>query len=63
MARKPIYKWNPLYTKTTVRVALQNVFLSSSFTGELGPDHKKLIGEILAECDKKAIEQRELRNE
>ena len=51
MARKPIYKHNPSYTKTTVRMALQNTLSKTKFGG-LEKGERMFIQEILIECDK-----------
>ncbi len=51
MARKPIYKHNPSYTKTTVRMALQNTVSKTRFNG-LEKEDKLFIQEVLTECDK-----------
>ena len=55
MAKKSIKKWNPKYNKAWVRTSMQNS-LSKSLYGDIGIDGKRLIKEVLAECDKKAIE-------
>ena len=51
MARKPIYKHNPSYTRTTVRMALQNTLATTKFGG-LEKGDKVFIQEILTECHK-----------
>ena len=51
MARKPIYKHNPLYTRTSVRMALQNTLSKTKFGG-LEKEDKVFIQEVLIECEK-----------
>jgi|TARA_R110002020_G_scaffold314978_5_gene530163 hypothetical protein len=55
MARKPVKKWNPKYNKVWVRTAMQNA-LSKSIYGDIGIDGKRLVKEVLAECDRRAVE-------
>ena len=55
MARKPVKKWNPKYNKVWVRTAMQNA-LSKSVYGDIGIEGKRLVKEVLAECDQRAIE-------
>tara|TARA_Y100000592_G_scaffold99891_1_gene177642 strand:+ start:10809 stop:10994 length:186 start_codon:yes stop_codon:yes gene_type:complete len=59
MAKKLVRKWNPTYKKAWVKVALQNA-LSKLEYGELSPSSKKVIGDVLAECDIKAREKEEI---
>ena len=59
MAKKIVRKWNPDYKKAWVRVALQNA-LSSIDYGELSTASKRLISQVLAECDIKAKEKEEM---
>ena len=56
MAAKRKPKWNPQYDKIWVRVALQDVLNKYEMHG-LGADSKKLINDVLAICDKKALER------
>jgi len=55
MARKPVKKWNPKYNKVWVRTAMQNA-LSKSIYGDIGIDGKRLVKEVLAECDQRAVD-------
>ena len=57
MAKKKI--WNPQYTKTWVRTALQNELIKNEPYGLTAESHK-LIKAVLQECDKKALEKQEL---
>jgi len=50
MARKIVKKWNPKYSKTSVRIALQNALAKRCY-GELSKEDKSFIKEILSECD------------
>ena len=51
---KPVKKWNPRYSKTAVRVAIQNAFMDN-------PDISMMLNtnnfmkRILEECDQWAI--------
>tara|TARA_R100000655_G_scaffold107380_1_gene157770 strand:+ start:140 stop:325 length:186 start_codon:yes stop_codon:yes gene_type:complete len=56
MARKQVKKWNPQYSKTSVRTVLQNVLLKRSF-GDLTGEDKNIIKEVLSECDKIALKK------
>tara|TARA_R100000234_G_scaffold54250_1_gene32491 strand:- start:129 stop:341 length:213 start_codon:yes stop_codon:yes gene_type:complete len=56
---KPIPKWNPKYSKISVRVALQNA-LSSAGAGYLSPQDKKIINQVLEECDQKVLDNQNL---
>ena len=51
MHRKPVKKWNPKYTKTSVKMVLQDVLLKRS-CGDLTGEDKTIIKEVLMECDK-----------
>ena len=51
MPRKPVKKWNPKYTKTSVKMVLQDVLLKRS-CGDLTGEDKNIIKEVLMECDK-----------
>jgi|TARA_R100000353_G_scaffold172250_1_gene137253 hypothetical protein len=51
MPRKPVKKWNPKYTKTSVKMVLQDVLLKRS-CGDLTGEDKTIIKEVLMECDK-----------
>tara|TARA_B100001175_G_scaffold272067_1_gene245048 strand:- start:219 stop:410 length:192 start_codon:yes stop_codon:yes gene_type:complete len=50
MARKLVKKWNPNYSKTSVRMALQNAMSKRSY-GDLTKQDKDFIQEVLTECD------------
>jgi hypothetical protein len=50
--------WNPKYNKVWVRTALQDV-LTHDTMYELNISGKKLIKDVLAICDKRALEQEE----
>jgi|TARA_B110000908_G_C10177914_1_gene414161 hypothetical protein len=52
---KPIPKWNPRYSKISVRVALQNALTDG---GAYDPtrEHKRIIDKVLAECDQKVLD-------
>jgi len=54
MPKKPMKKWNPKYNKTWVRVALQNALSKGQF--EAIVDSKRLVKEVLHECDQRAIQ-------
>ena len=56
MARQLIKKWNPKYSKTTVRLAIQDV-LSKRAYGDISREDKSFVTAILAECDKRYIEK------
>ena len=56
MATKRKPKWNPNYKKVWVRIAIQNALTRNSHEG-IGIEGKRLIKEVLEECDKKAKEQ------
>ena len=49
--KKVVKKWNPLYSKTSVRMVLQNT-LSKSNYGDMVVNEKNFIKEVLEECDK-----------
>ncbi len=51
MARKLVKKYNPSYTKTTVKLALQNTVAKNSFGG-LQKEDNTFIMEVLKECEK-----------
>ena len=53
---KPIPKWNPKYSKIAVRVAMQNV-LSNLSGGLLSFEDKKIINQVLSECDQKVLDE------
>ncbi len=55
MPRKPVKKWNPKYNKVWVRTAIQNALMKSQY-GDIGVEGKRFVKEILAECDRRAIE-------
>tara|TARA_R110000744_G_scaffold245194_3_gene361965 strand:+ start:725 stop:931 length:207 start_codon:yes stop_codon:yes gene_type:complete len=46
----PVKKWNPRYSKTAVRVAIQNVFQSNPDIGMI-VTRDLFIKEILLQCD------------
>ena len=50
--------WNPQYNKVWVRIALQNALIKYEPYGLSGNSHK-LITEVLASCDQKALEKEE----
>tara|TARA_R110001583_G_scaffold3293_35_gene21400 strand:- start:521 stop:703 length:183 start_codon:yes stop_codon:yes gene_type:complete len=56
MARERKPKWNPKYNKHWVRAALQDVLIKQEHEG-LGAASRKLINDVLAICDKKALEK------
>jgi len=56
MARKIVKKWNPNYSKTSVRMAIQNAMMKRSY-GDLTKEDKTFIKEILLECDTIALEK------
>ena len=56
MARKLIKKWNPKYSKTTVRLAIQDV-LSKRAYGDISREDKLFVNDLLAECDRRYIEK------
>ena len=58
MARKLVKKWNPNYSKTSVRLAIQNALLKRSY-GDLTPEDKSFVKEILAECDQIVLRKEE----
>ena len=49
--KKVVKKWNPLYSKTSVRMVLQNT-LSKSNYGDMSINEKNFIKEVLEECDR-----------
>jgi hypothetical protein len=52
---KPVKKWNPRYSKTAVRVAIQNAFMENpDLTMMINTD--KFCKTILQECDEWALE-------
>ena len=53
-----VKKWNPLYSKTSVRMVLQNT-LSKSNYGDMSINEKKFIKEVLEECDKIFLSKQE----
>ncbi len=59
---KPIPKWNPRYSKISVRVALQNALTDG---GSYDPtrEHKRIIDQVLAECDQKVIDEKSIIDE
>ncbi len=58
---KPIPKWNPQYSKISVRVALQNALTE----GRCAPtrEHKRIIDQVLAECDQKVLDNQTITDE
>ena len=54
--RKP--KWNPQYSKHSVRTVLQDIFSRNEPYG-ITPSSRKLIKEILTLCDEKVLEKEE----
>jgi len=54
--KKVVKKWNPLYSKTSVRMVLQNT-LSKSNYGDMVVNEKNFIKEVLEECDKIALKK------
>jgi len=54
--KKVVKKWNPLYSKTSVRMVLQNT-LSKSNYGDMVINEKNFIKEVLEECDKIALKK------
>tara|TARA_R110001583_G_scaffold83069_8_gene219740 strand:- start:746 stop:949 length:204 start_codon:yes stop_codon:yes gene_type:complete len=50
---KPMKKWNPKYSKVTVRVAMQNAF--SNLEGFITADAHRFMASVLTECDAKAL--------
>ena len=51
---KPVKKWNPRYSKTAVRVAIQNEFMSNPDMMLL-LNRDKFIKSILVQCDEWAL--------
>ena len=51
MAKKIVKKWNPQYSKTSVRMVLQNTFAKGIYGG-MSVNEKNFIKEVLEECDK-----------
>jgi len=51
---KPMKKWNPRYSKTAVRVALQNAFTDSPEIAMLVNTHM-FTKQILQQCDDWAL--------
>ena len=51
MAKKIVKKWNPKYSKTSVRMVLQNTFAKGIYGG-MSVNEKNFIEEVLEECDK-----------
>tara|TARA_Y100000389_G_C17161094_1_gene364425 strand:+ start:439 stop:627 length:189 start_codon:yes stop_codon:yes gene_type:complete len=62
MARKTIKKWNPDYSKTSVRTVLQNVLSKKSF-GDISGGDKTFIKEVLKELDEIVIRKQNLKEE
>ena len=62
MARKPKKVWNPKYNKVWVRMAMQNA-LSKDLHMGIQVNEKKFIKEVLAECDEKALELEEQKDD
>ncbi len=62
MAVKKLRKWNPKYTKTSVKVAMQNAFMKMEGLGELTSDQVSVINYVLEECDE-IVKTRERRAE
>jgi len=58
MARKIVKKWNPNYSKTSVRMAIQNALQKRGF-GDLTREDKTFVKEILTECDTIALQKEE----
>jgi len=56
---KPIPKWNPKYSKLSVRAALQNALAESSGGGDLSFNDKKIIKQVLTECDQKVLDDQD----
>ncbi len=54
MAVKKIRKWNPKYTKTSVKVALQNAFMEEHGLSNVSEDQNKFITFVLTQCDEVA---------
>jgi len=52
---KPVKKWNPRYSKITVRVAMQNAF--SDMEGFINSDAHRFMNRVLEECDEKALSE------
>ena len=51
---KPVKKWNPRYSKTAVRVALQNTFMDNPELSVYYPP-TKFIKKVLEQCDDWAL--------
>jgi hypothetical protein len=62
MARKIVKKWNPNYSKTSVRLAIQNALLKRCHE-DLTKEDKNFIKEILLECDTIALQKIEVESE
>tara|TARA_R110000851_G_scaffold101085_1_gene217074 strand:+ start:614 stop:820 length:207 start_codon:yes stop_codon:yes gene_type:complete len=52
---KPVKKWNPKYSKTAVRVAIQNAFADDLDVG-MWLSEKKFTKRILEQCDQWAVD-------
>jgi len=52
---KPMKKWNPRYSKTAVRVAVQNTFQDHPDLGMV-VNTDKFIKDILQQCDQWALD-------
>tara|TARA_R110001632_G_scaffold111261_1_gene221962 strand:- start:319 stop:525 length:207 start_codon:yes stop_codon:yes gene_type:complete len=51
---KPVKKWNPRYSKTAVRVAIQNAFMDNPEVGMM-MNQNKFTSTILQSCDDWAL--------
>ena len=50
---KPMKKWNPRYSKTAVRIAIQNALMEHSDTWL---NEKNFMKQILEQCDQWALD-------
>ena len=57
MARAKRKIYNPTYTKTSVKVAMQNVLAKNNDTLSLTKFDKEFINEVLLECDNNVKEK------
>lgn len=65
MPVKKLKKWNPHYTKLSVKIAMQNAFMKEGGFGDLTESEYNIINMVLAECDEiaKEIEDAKLEKE
>jgi len=51
---KPVKKWNPRYSKSAVRVAIQNAFMNNPEVSMMVNTHG-FVNRVLQECDEWAL--------